>query len=108
MLSARIGFTKNLLSKVFNEKSKKQAIPTTSIIVVLWVGVTMCLLVLQAFNLHYGFRVWPMGEDRNWLRFMLDAPGLGLVRQFWLTNDRNPLSPWWYLIFSPLIPSPYP
>lgn len=66
----------------------------------LWLIHLAYLGALQAADLSYGFAVWPMGEDRNWLRFMLDAPGVAMVREFWQMNDRNPLSPWWYWLFS--------
>lgn len=66
----------------------------------LWLIHLAYLGALQAAGLSYGFAVWPMGEDRNWLRFMLDAPGVAMVREFWQMNDRNPLSPWWYWLFS--------
>src|SRR5262249_2034875 len=29
--------------------------------------------------------------------------GAALPKAFWLLNDRNPLSPWWYVAFSPVI-----
>ena len=41
-----------------------------------------------------------MGEDRNWLRVILELPGTGMIRQFWQWDDRNPLSPWWYWLLS--------
>lgn len=65
-----------------------------------WLVQVGWLLALQAAGAPFGFAVWPMGEDRNWLRFMLDAPGLAMMREFWRMNDRNPLSPWWYWLFS--------
>jgi hypothetical protein len=66
----------------------------------LWLAQVIYLAGLQLARLPYGFAVWPMGEDRNWLRFMLDAPGVAMTRDFWLMNDRNPLSPWWYWLFA--------
>jgi hypothetical protein len=69
-------------------------------LLILWLVQSLYLTLLQTAGMSYGFAVWPMGEDRNWLRFMLDAPRLGMMRQFWLMNDRNPLSPWWYWLLS--------
>jgi hypothetical protein len=66
----------------------------------LWLTQSLYLAALQWSGLPYGYAVWPMGEDRNWLRFMLDAPGPGMMHEFWGMNDRNPLSPWWYWALS--------
>jgi hypothetical protein len=34
---------------------------------------------------------------------MVSNPGFALQRQFWQDQSRNPLAPWWYQAFSPLI-----
>ena len=40
----------------------------------------------------------------RWIRLMANYPGLEMHRQFWATlESRNPLAPWWYQAFSPLI-----
>jgi hypothetical protein len=44
-----------------------------------------------------------MGEDRVWLDLLQNHHGAGIARAFWLLNDRNPLSPWWYFLVSPLV-----
>jgi len=66
---------------------------------VIWLLQMAYLGALQLAGLPFGFDVWPMGEDRNWLRFMQDGAGLSMMHQFWAMNDRNPLSPWWYWLF---------
>ena len=73
--------------------------PATTLLAV-WLLQMAYLGVLQLAGLPFGFAVWPMGEDRNWLRFMLDGSGLQMMHEFWRVNDRNPLSPWWYWLFS--------
>jgi hypothetical protein len=43
-------------------------------------------------------------EDRKMIHLMANYPGLEMHRQFWGTlESRNPLAPWWYQAFSPLI-----
>ena len=74
------------------------------IIVLVWVAGNLLLLALQALGFGIGFTVHPLGEDRNMIHMMADYPGLELPRQFWATlESRNPLAPWWYQAFSPLI-----
>src|SRR5271166_5611518 len=74
------------------------------IIVLVWAASNLLLLVLQALGFGVGFTVHPLGEDRNMIRLMTIYPGLELHRQFWATlESRNPLAPWWYQAFSPLI-----
>ncbi len=69
------------------------------ILFAIWLLQMAYLGMLQLAGLPIGFSVWPMGEDRNWLRFMQDGPGLSMMHEFWAMNDRNPLSPWWYWLF---------
>jgi hypothetical protein len=74
------------------------------IIVLVWGASNLLLLVLQALGFGVGFNVHPLGEDRNMIRLMANYPGLELHHQFWTTLEtRNPLAPWWYQAFSPLI-----
>lgn len=58
--------------------------------------------VLQLAGLPYGFNVWQIGEDRVWQHILQSTSGPAGARAFWQINDRNPLSPWWYLLFKPL------
>lgn len=54
-------------------------------------------LILSHFGLPFGLGIVPMGEDYNWL-IILSGQGLSQKAQnFWAMNDRNPLSPWWYI-----------
>src|SRR5271165_6930595 len=74
------------------------------IIVLVWAASNLLLLALQALRFGVGFHIHPLGEDREMMRLMADYPGLELHRQFWETLERrNPLAPWWYQAFSPLI-----
>ena len=74
------------------------------VIVLVWAASNLLLLGLQALGLGVGFHVHPLGEDREFTRLMANYPGLELHHQFWTTLEtRNPLAPWWYQAFSPLI-----
>jgi hypothetical protein len=71
---------------------------------VLWALQVAYLAALGLAGLPFGLDVWPMGEDRNWLRVITELPGLSFMRQFWSWDQRNPLSPWWYwLIARPMV-----
>jgi hypothetical protein len=50
-----------------------------------------------------GLMVWPMGEDRNWIDLLMRDTASATARGFWAIDHRNPLSPWWYIAFKPLI-----
>ena len=74
------------------------------IIFLVWAASNLLLLALQALGLGVGFQVHPLGEDREFTRLMASYPGLEFHHQFWATLEtRNPLAPWWYQAFSPLI-----
>jgi hypothetical protein len=74
------------------------------IIILVWAASNLLLLALQAFRFGVGFHVHPLAEDREWTRLAANHPGLEMVQQFWATLEkRNPLAPWWYQAFSPLI-----
>jgi hypothetical protein len=74
------------------------------IIVLVWAASNLLLLVLQALSLGVGFQVHPLAEDREWIRLAANYPGLEMPHQFWATlENRNPLAPWLYQAFSPLI-----
>ena len=74
------------------------------ILVLVWAASNLLLLALQACGFGIGFNVHPLGEDRKMLRLMANYPGLELHAQFWgKLESRNPLAPWWYQAFSPLI-----
>ena len=44
-----------------------------------------------------------MGEDRVWIEILQNPNLSGPAKAFWQVNDRNPLAPWWYIAFSPII-----
>lgn len=63
---------------------------------------SMCMpalfAILRRLGFPLGLRVVPMGEDYNWV-IILNASSIAAQAQtFWSMNDRNPLSPWWYII----------
>ncbi len=68
-----------------------------------WAASLALLFLLQLGKTGFGLKVWPMGEDRVWINLLQNNHGAGVGRAFWLINDRNPLSPWWYVLASPLI-----
>ena len=68
-----------------------------------WALLLMCMALAQALNYRLGFNVWPMGEDRNWIDILQNRNGPGAARAFWQINDRNALSPWWYIALRPII-----
>ena len=68
-----------------------------------WSGYLALLALLGALGFGVGLRVWPLGEDRNWVD-LLQRGGVGdVVRGFWAIDHRNPLSPWWYVAAKPII-----
>lgn len=74
-----------------------------AIIVAVWAGWLGVLAGLGWLGQGVGLAVWPMGEDRNWTA-LLQLPTIdATVRGFWAIDHRNPLSPWWYVAFKPLI-----
>lgn len=70
------------------------------ILISIWAGYLLILFILQKCHLFFGFHVWPMAEDMNWLYLMITAKGVAMMSAFWLIDDRNPLSPWWWYILS--------
>src|SRR3954469_3827347 len=63
------------------------------------------MLLLQGAGLDFGFKIWPFGEFRNWIELLQDGPGVNAAKLFWALDNRNALSPWWYLAARPLIES---
>ena len=74
-----------------------------AIICLFWLASIALLLILQMCHTQFGLKVWPMGEDRVWISLLQNHRGSEIARAFWHLNDRNPLSPWWYMAFSPII-----
>ena len=73
------------------------------LIVAAWLAYLAVLGSLQLLGYKSGFAVWPLGEDRNWISILLKGEGANAAGVFWQVNDRNPLSPWWYIAFRKLI-----
>jgi hypothetical protein len=72
-------------------------------IVTLWLSLVATMLVLQQLGLDFGFDIWPMGEFRNWIEFLQDRNGFNAAKLFWAQDNRNALSPWWFIAARPLI-----
>ena len=58
--------------------------------------------VLRRMGLPFGLRIVAMGEDYNWLLVLSSPNAAARAQAFWAMNDRNPLSPWWYILARPL------
>ena len=74
-----------------------------SLIVALWLSLIATMLVLQHLGFDFGFDIWPMGEFRNWIDFLQDHDGFSATKLFWTVDNRNALSPWWFVAARPLI-----
>jgi hypothetical protein len=72
-------------------------------IIAVWVGCLVLLGALQVAGTGLGYDVWPLGEDLNWIALLQQSRGSRLTKLFWQIDNRNPLSPWWYLAAAPLI-----
>ncbi len=86
----------------------KLGVERTLVIDLLAIGMVWSLVFLGLWGLQHlgypvGYRVWPTGEDRNWISFLQNGPGAAAARLFWQMNDRNPLSPWWYIAVRTII-----
>ena len=74
-----------------------------SLIVALWLSLIATMLVLQHLGFDFGFDIWPMGEFRNWIEFIQVHDGFSATKLFWTVDNRNALSPWWFVAARPLI-----
>lgn len=74
-----------------------------ALIILFWSILLASLMVLQMCKTGAGFRIWPLGEDRNWLYFLQEHSGIPAQRAFWAVDGRNALAPWWYILAKPLI-----
>ena len=75
-----------------------------ALIVGAWLAFLVILAMLQWLGQGVGFDVWPMGEDRLGV-WAIQQPSAGSAASLtWQQlDDRNPLSPWWYVLFRTLI-----
>ena len=55
------------------------------------------LAILGAVGLQFGLDVSPLGEDYVWVDLLQRGNGSGTADLWWALNQRNPLSPWWYI-----------
>src|SRR5262245_2854639 len=68
-----------------------------------WAFLLAIMALTQTTNYRLGFAVWPVGEDRVWIEILQKQSSLAAAKTFWQINDRNPLAPWWYIGFRPII-----
>ncbi|WP_458095048.1 hypothetical protein [Roseomonas sp. WA12] len=61
------------------------------------VATVVLFAVLRRLGLPFGLRIGAMGEDYNWLLILSSPNASARAQAFWAMNDRNPLSPWWYI-----------
>jgi len=69
----------------------------------IWSVLPATMLILQSLGFDFGFDIWPFGEFRNWLEFLQEGTGFNATKLFWAVDNRNALSPWWYIVARPLI-----
>jgi hypothetical protein len=74
-----------------------------TLIALSWLLFLVSILALNILGAPVGFNVWPTGEERVWMELMQKSMGIGIAHDFWQINDRNPVSPWWYVSFRPLL-----
>ncbi len=68
-----------------------------------WVVFLVALATMQRLGFGLGFDVWPIGEDRLGV-WAIQQPNAGSAASLaWQLNDRNPLSPWCYILFRKII-----
>ena len=72
-------------------------------VLAIWSVLPATMLVLQLMGFDFGFNIWPFGEFRNWLEFLQEGAGFNATKLFWMVDNRNALSPWWYIATRPLI-----
>ena len=66
-------------------------------------GFIAMLAALGALGFGVGLNVRPLGEDYNWINMLQRGAGADAARIFWEGEQRNPLSPWWYIAARPVI-----
>ncbi|NWD75404.1 hypothetical protein HX890_14915 [Pseudomonas gingeri] len=74
-----------------------------SIILTIWLAYLACLAILQLSGAGVGFKIWPIGEDRNWLYLLRSGDPQQTFQEFWALDHRNPMAAFWWIIASPLI-----
>src|SRR5207342_1875903 len=55
------------------------------------------IALLGALGFGFGFNVFPFWEDITWVDILQRGKGTEAARVWWATDNRNPLSPWWYI-----------
>ena len=55
------------------------------------------IALLGALGFGFGFNVFPFWEDITWVDILLRGKGTEAARLWWANDNRNPLSPWWYI-----------
>jgi hypothetical protein len=82
---------------------RRNVIRDCGLILGTWSALLLVLFLLQKLGLGVGFDVWPLGEDRVWIDILQRGQGGSAANIFWHINDRNPLSPWWYIALKNVI-----
>ncbi|NWA24133.1 hypothetical protein HX866_04445 [Pseudomonas gingeri] len=90
---------------VVHTTSKKNLSPLGPIRIILfaWGAYLAWLLALQVSGTGIGFKVWPIGEDRNWLYLLRSGNPIQIFQEFWALDSRNPLAAFWWILISPII-----
>src|SRR4029450_11191199 len=73
-----------------------------AVLALAWCATFLLLCVCQLVGLPLAIVVHPTGEDRVWTD-LLEHSGKRTAQAWWAIASRNPLAPWWYEAFSPLI-----
>lgn len=76
-------------------------------LLLIWLGFSLSLWLLQKMGFTFGFNILPKGEDWHWVKFINEAKKVDylphVAHQFWAVDGRNPLSPWYWIAISPLV-----
>jgi hypothetical protein len=56
------------------------------------------IALLDALGYGVGFNIFPIGEDNHWIDILRRGQGADAARLLWAIDNRNPLSPWWYIV----------
>src|SRR4029450_4395910 len=74
-----------------------------TVLALAWCATFLLLCVCQLVGLPLAIVVHPTGEDRVWTDLLEHSGGKRTAQAWWAIASRNPLAPWWYEAFSPLI-----
>lgn len=72
------------------------------LIVIAAISLPALFAIMRRLGLPFGLRIVAMAEDYNWMLILAGETASKKAQSFWAMNDRNPLSPWWYIAFDRL------